>query len=227
MKFQYVHPWNLTPREAVALQEELRERLRLTGQLDMDGLSLVAGADVSFHRVTNAVFAAVVVLSYPQLDVVEVATAITKADFPYVPGLLAFREGPALEAAFDSLRNVPQAVLFDGHGIAHPRGMGIACHFGLILGCPTVGVAKSLLVGRGEDPGPEPGDASPLEYKGKVVGIQLRTRRRVKPVYVSVGHGLDLDAAKDLVLHCLKGYRLPEPTRLAHIESNRLRLEHA
>ncbi|MEW6725910.1 deoxyribonuclease V [Desulforudis sp. 1088] len=226
MKFQYVHPWSLAPREAVALQDELRGRLRLTGKLAMDDLSLVAGADVSFHRATNTVFAAVVVLSYPRLETVEMATAVREADFPYVPGLLAFREGPALEEAFASLRNVPRAVLFDGHGIAHPRGMGIACHFGLILGCPTVGVAKSLLVGGGEDPGPEPGDSSPLEYKGKVVGILLRTRRRVKPVYVSVGYGLDLDAAKDLVLRCLKGYRLPEPTRLAHIESNRLRLEH-
>ncbi|MDI6710883.1 MAG: deoxyribonuclease V [Thermoanaerobacterales bacterium] len=215
--------WPETVAEARALQEALRSRLVVGGAPDLDSVGLVAGADVSFSRVANRVYAAVVVLTYPGLAEVDVATAEGDATFPYVPGFLVYREGPVLERAFAALSRMPDVVLFDGHGLAHPRRLGIASHFGILLDRPTVGVAKSRLVGEFEDPGPEPGDTAPLIDRGEPVGCVLRTKRGVRPVFVSVGHRIGLEQAVDLALSCCRGYRLPEPTRLAHLRSNACR----
>lgn len=212
--------WPQTVAEARELQEAMRSRLVVGGTLDLNSVGLVAGADVSFSRAANRVYAAVVVLSYPDLARVETATAEGEATFPYVPGLLVYREGPVLERAFSALSRMPDVILFDGHGLAHPRRLGIASHFGILLDRPTVGVAKSRLVGEFEEPGPEPGDTAPLTDKGEAVGCVLRTKRGVHPVFISAGHRIGLEQAVDLALSCCRGYRLPEPTRLAHLASN-------
>jgi len=209
-----------TVAEARALQEAMRPRLVAGGALDLDRIRLVAGADVSFSRAAGRVYAAVVVLSYPDLTEVETAVAEGEPGFPYVPGFLVFREGPVLERAFAVLDAEPDVILFDGHGLAHPRRLGIASHFGILLDRPAVGVAKSRLVGEFEEPGPEPGDTAPLTDGGETVGCVLRTKRNVRPVFVSVGHRIGLEQAVALTLSCCRGYRLPEPTRLAHIRSN-------
>lgn len=212
----------MTPQQARLLQEELRAGLILAGGPEED-VGLVGGADVSFNRHNNKLYAAVVVLSYPRLEFVEVGTAVMTAAFPYIPGLLAFREGPAFDAAWARLRHRPQVVLFDGHGIAHPRGLGIAAHIGVLYDMPTIGVAKRKLVGRYDPPGPQPGDFTPLEYGGTQIGVALRTKKRAKPVFVSPGHRFGFTEAVDFVLTCCRGYKLPEPTRLAHLEANKLR----
>jgi deoxyribonuclease V len=160
--------------------------------------------------------AAVVLLSYPELETIEIARAEKPLVFPYVPGLLSFREGPAVLAAFEKLSRMPDLVMFDGQGIAHPRRLGIAAHMGVLLDLPSLGVAKSILTGHGPDPGPNPGDWSPLTHRGEVVGAALRTKLKVKPVYISLGHRLDLPLALHWVMAVCRGYRLPEPTRRAH-----------
>lgn len=216
--------WPTTTGEARVIQEAMRQKLVTDGTLDPAGLSLVAGCDVSFSRAANRVYAAVVVLSYPELREVEVGLAEDTAKFPYVPGFLIYREGPVLERAFAALTREPDVILFDGHGMAHPRRFGIASHFGVLLDRPTIGVGKSRFVGEFTEPGPEPGDASPLIDHGEVIGCVLRTKRRVRPVFVSIGHRINLETAVDLVQRCCRGYRLPEPTRLAHLHANALRL---
>lgn len=178
---------------------------------------------MSLSRTANRLFAAVVVMSFPELAVEEMATAVGPIDFPYVPGLLSFREGPVLLAALERLSAAPGVIMFDGQGLAHPRGLGIASHLGLFLERPTLGVAKKLLTGEYIPPGPEPGDASPLMQQQQQIGTVLRTKHRVKPVFVSPGHLIDFDTATRLVLACCRGYRLPEPTRRAHLIANRLR----
>jgi len=184
---------------------------------------LVAGADISYDRGSDRFFAAVVVLELPGLAVVEQATLEGKSPFPYVPGLLSFREGPLVLRAFRRLRRRPDLALFDGHGIAHMRGFGIASHLGVLLGIPSIGCAKSRLVGEHAEPGPEPGDRVALLYEGRRVGAVVRTRRGVKPIYVSQGHLISLAAAVRWTLRCCAGYRVPEPTRQAHLLANRLR----
>jgi deoxyribonuclease V len=185
----------------------------------------VAGADLSYARRSARFFAAVVVLEVPSLEVVEEVTLSGEGRFPYIPGMLSFREGPLLMRAFRRLRRKPDLAVFDGHGIAHMRGIGIASHLGLLLDLPSIGCAKRRLVGTHGEPGPERGARAPLVYEGKTVGTVLRTRRNVKPVYVSIGHKIGLAAAAKWVLRTSRGYRLPEPTRRAHLLSNRARLE--
>ena len=184
---------------------------------------LVAGADVSYEIGDDLFHAAVVVLRLPQLDVVEIARSTGRARFPYIPGYLSFRESPIVLAAVRRLRCAPDLMLCDGQGIAHPRGFGLACHLGLLIGVPTIGCAKTLLVGAHEEPGRPAGSAAPLRYRGRCVGAALRTRAGVRPIYVSPGHMMSLQAACRLTLQCTAGYRIPEPTRLAHIEVNRMR----
>jgi deoxyribonuclease V len=164
-----------------------------------------------------------VVLSFPDLSVVEVRGYEARLTFPYVPGLLAFREIPPVVGALREVRSEVDAVIFDAHGRAHPRGMGLASHLGLFLDVPSVGCAKSRLVGQHEEPGPEKGDAADLVYRKEVIGKVVRTRPRVSPVYVSVGNRIDLASSVDLVLGCCTRYRLPETTRQAHNAANRLR----
>jgi deoxyribonuclease V len=181
----------------------------------------VAGADVSTQGERG--YATVTVLSFPGLSVVEVRGFEAPLEFPYVPGLLAFREIPLVVGALEQIESNVEAVILDGHGLAHPRGLGIASHLGLFLDVPTVGCAKSRLVGEHEEPGREKGSVTDLIYRKKVVGRVVRTRTGVSPVYVSVGNRIDLDSAVELVLACCTKYRLPETTRQAHNAANKLR----
>jgi len=213
MQIPDLQDWDLTPADARALQADLAARLRRR-PLPAEP-RLVAGADMAFDRPTDRAFASVLVLELPGMDVVEEAHVVAPIAFPYVPGLLTFREGPALVRAFRRLNSRPDAVIFDGQGIAHPLRAGLAAHMGLWLGLPTVGCAKSRLLGEHDEPGPRKGQWTPLTDAGQTIGCVLRTRDRVRPVFVSPGHLSDVDSARELVLHCCTRYRLPEPTRLA------------
>lgn len=206
-------PDELTPAVARVLQERLRTQVIREGRLD--AVRWVAGVDVAFPAQGAISRGAAVLLSFPQLVPVAGSVAELPTRFPYVPGLLSFRELPALLAALAGLPEQPDVILVDGQGVAHPRGFGVACHLGVTLDCPTIGVAKSVLCGSYEDPAPERGSQSPLVHKGEVIGAVLRTRERVRPVIVSCGHRVGLPEAVALVRACTRGYRLPEPTRLA------------
>ncbi|HEY7746266.1 MAG TPA: deoxyribonuclease V [Desulfuromonadales bacterium] len=219
-----LHDWSMNFREAVALQRELAGRVLLADCLPRP-LQTVAGVDVSYEKHGDLFFAAVVVLSFPELEPVEEAFAAGRVTFPYIPGLLSFRELPVVLDAFRSLRTIPDAILVDGQGIAHPRRLGIASHLGLWVDLPTVGCAKSRLCGEHPSPGGRRGDQVPLTLDGERIGTVLTTRDRVKPLYVSPGHKTDVAAAAELVLASSRRYRMPEPTRLAHLLTNKLRRE--
>jgi deoxyribonuclease V len=219
--YERIHDWELTPEQAVTLQKELRGRVQLRPLAR--AARTVAGADISFDLGSETVYAGVVVLALPGLELVEEAGVTSRARFPYVPGLLSFREAPALLEAWAQLRCEPDVVMLDGQGIAHPRRIGIASHLGLFLQRPTLGCAKSRLVGRFVEPGPERGDRSPMLDRGEQVGVALRSKRRTQPIYVSPGHLLDMEGAVELALACGGGYRVPEPTRRAHLFVNALR----
>ena len=197
--------------------------LRLTAEppLDLGQVRYVAGTDVSTGG--DTAYATVVVLSFPDLSLVEVQGFEAPLAFPYVPGLLSFREIPPVAGALEKVQTPVDAVIFDAQGLAHPRRMGLASHMGLFLDVPTVGCAKSRLVGEYEEPGAEKGETTDLVHRGEVVGRVVRTRTSVSPVFVSVGNGLDLDSAVELVLACCTKYRLPETTRHAHKTANDLR----
>ena len=209
-----MHSWDVTPEEAVALQEHLRGRVLATDALPLDAIRTVAGIDVSYRDVGRA---AVVVLTLPDLTVVDQTVAERVVDFPYVPGLLSFRELPVVLDALDRLRVQPDVLMCDGYGYAHPRRLGLASHLGVYLDRPTLGCAKSRFIGTYTDPGPQLGDQSPLFDAGETVGMVVRTRAGTKPIYVSLGHRLSLATAVALTLRCSAGYRVPEPTRLADI----------
>lgn len=207
-----LHRWDVSPEEAIAIQHSLAGKVSLVP--DLGEVRLVAGVDMSAKEVARA---AVVLLSYPELELLEVARAEKPLSFPYVPGLLSFREGPAIIAAFEKLTRLPDLVFFDGQGIAHPRKVGIASHMGVLFDLPTIGVAKSPLAVRGEEPGPEPGSQAPWHNrKGELLAAALRTKARSKPLYISPGHKIDLPTAVEYVVASTRGYRLPEPTRQAH-----------
>ncbi len=207
------HPWSVDPKRAIAIQRRLADRVVRDGEVLP--LNLVAGTDLAFTPDGSACVAGVVVWDVSAGEVVEERIARTPLRFPYVPGLLSFREAPAIIAALRKLRCEPDAFLFDGQGIAHPRRFGLACHVGVILDRPSVGCAKSVLVGTCQEPGPARGCATPLIHDGEQIGMAIRTRDRVKPVYISIGHRVSLDAAAHIAVRCCAGYRLPEPTRLA------------
>jgi len=213
MRIQNLHAWNVSPREAIAIQDRLRGQVRVQGRLAE--VRYIAGADVSWERAGGMGFAGVIVFEFPSLREVERVSCRGEATFPYVPGLLSFREGPLLLEAFKRLETEPDLVFFDGQGIAHPRRFGIASHMGVLLAKPAIGCAKSRLVGAHRDPGPRRGSRAALRDKGEVIGAVLRTRDEVRPVYVSVGHGLSLQEAVRLTLRCSDGCRIPRPTRLA------------
>jgi deoxyribonuclease V len=208
------HRWDLSPSEAIALQKSLAAQIDTQSPINIVDLKLVAGVDVSVKN--NISRAAIVVLSFPELERVEAVTAQMPTPFPYISGLLSFREGAVILAARQKLKSTPDAFLFDGMGIMHPRRIGIASHVGLWFGAPTVGVGKTKLLGEFEEPGIERGAFSALTYKGDYLGDVLRTRTKVKPVFVSVGHMATTASARDLVLQCTTRYRLPEPIRAAH-----------
>ena len=215
-----LHPWRVSYRQAVAIQESLSERLRL--EPFRGPVTLVAGADVGYSRASHRMCAAVVLVSLPSLKTVETARAVSRARFPYIPGLFTFREVPPLLKAFRRLKARPDALLFDGHGLAHPRRFGLACHAGLLLQTPSVGCAKSRLVGTHGAVGAPRGSAADLLLDGATVGAVLRTRPGVKPVYVSPGYLVDLPSAVALVLATTGRFRIPEPLRLAHQATARM-----
>lgn len=220
-RYEKLHEWTLKQREAVELQKGLRQRVRLEPLKKR--IETIAGTDISFNKFSTTVYAGIVVLRLPSLEVIEEVGVVSETTFPYVPGLLSFRETPSVLEAWARLRTEPDAVMFDGQGIAHPRRVGIASHVGLLIERPTLGCAKSVLVGKYEEPPPERGAWTPLVDKGEVVGAALRTKANVQPIFVSPGHLIDLPGAIELTLRCDGGYRQPEPTRRAHHLVNALR----
>lgn len=199
--------------EAVATQKALRERIDLTNRFG--DIRTIAGVDVGYDINLNHSRAAVALLAFPSLELLEVRIASVPTGFAYVPGLLSFREIPAILEALAQLSAPPDLLMVDGQGVAHPRRLGIAAHLGLVTDLPSIGVAKSRLVGTHDEPGPNRGDTAPLFHHADLIGVVLRSRERVKPLYVSPGHRVDFDTAVDITMRCLTRYRLPEPTRLA------------
>lgn len=216
MKVNNLHPWNLDYEQARSIQDRLSRRVSLS-PFSLRRVEFVAGADVAVSKRLDLLVAAVVVMKFPELELVETRTAALRPPFPYVPGYLSFRELPVLSRCLVKVRTPFQVLICDGQGIAHPRRFGLAAHAGLALGTPSVGCAKSRLVGEYDEVGGHRGDYSKLSLDGKQVGSVLRTRDGVKPVFVSPGHLIDHPASRRITLRCLTRYRLPEPTRLAHM----------
>jgi deoxyribonuclease V len=225
-------PTHVTPKEAIAFQKKLREKVEITSFTKP--IRYIGGADISLNRFSDIIFAGIIVLSYPDLRVAEYATLQSKTDFPYIPGLLSFREAPAMIETWQKLKQKPDILVVDGQGIAHPRRLGIATHIGLMLDIPTIGCAKSVLYGNFEMPDVKAGSVSYLfdspkseasRYnRGEVIGAVLRTKDNVKPVIVSPGHKVSLEQSIDIMKNTTRGYRIPEPTRLAHQLVNQFRL---
>lgn len=222
MEYRELHRWDLSPSDAVAIQNELRDKIRIQ-PLDLRNVRLVAGADISYNRFSDIAHAAFVVLDLKTLKTVATGTATGRLRFPYIPGLLTFREGLPLLEAWKNLRVSPDVVVFDGQGIAHPRGLGIAAHLGLLIDRPSLGCGKSLLCGHFENLARQAGSVAPLIYREKQVGAALRTRTDVQPVYISPGYRIDLEGSLEVIRKCVSGYRIPEPTRRAHLLANELR----
>ena len=221
MKIRHLHVWDVSPQEAIQIQKQLRSRLDLT---KLSGtVRRVAGTDVSFSRKSGRIWAGVVVFSFPQLSRIEEKWIQDKVSFPYIPGLLSFRELPVLLKALKTLETDPELILCDGQGIAHPRGLGLASHLGLLVGRATIGCAKSRLVGDFSELGRQKGSYVPLWYKEQMVGAVLRTRRGVKPLFISPGNRISLDESVKIVLACCGKYRMPEPIRQAHLLVSSLR----
>lgn len=215
MRVQALHGWDVTAAQAREIQVSLARRVAT--ESGVVNPRLIAGIDISAPDAQGVGRGAVVVLHYPEFGIVEVKEAQSKIRFPYVPGLLSFREGPLILAACEKLSNVPDLILVDGQGIAHPRRFGLASHVGLLLDLPTIGCAKSILCGQHQSVEEEAGSHTELRDNGALIGAALRTKSRVKPIYVSVGHKINLASALQWVMKCCRGYRLPEPTRLAHL----------
>ena len=210
-----LHSWQVSTTQALEIQQRLATQVSKMNEVATP--RFIAGVDISAGRGEGIATGAVVVLQYPKLSVVETKIAQGKLNFPYIPGLLSFRESPLTLAACEKLTIAPDLILVDGQGIAHPRRLGLASHLGLFLNTPTIGCAKSLLCGNHEAPKTEPGSYTEIADRGEVIGAVLQTKPRVKPVYVSIGHKVDLQTAIYWVMKCCHGYRLPEPTRLAHL----------
>ena len=220
MRIKELHPWPTDYAAAVAVQRRLCERIVIK---PLPPVRLVAGADVSYDRGSDLMHAGVVVMRLPRFDIIETQTVSLATEFPYIPGLLSFREAPALLEAFRKLVCPPDAVIFDGQGIAHMRGIGLASHVGLWLGLPSIGCAKSLLVGEHGKVAAGRGRRASLRYQRSAIGSVLRTREGVRPVYVSPGHLADIQSSVRLVLQCAPKFRLPETTRAAHALVNEVR----
>lgn len=211
-KNQYRHP--ATAEEALELQQILRKQILLEPL--QSPVTYLAGADLSFNLYEEEVYAGIIILQLPQLSPVVHAVARGTAGFPYIPGFLSFREIPSLLRVWELLPIKPDAVMVDGHGIAHPRRMGIATHFGLVTGSPTLGCAKKKLVGRFDEPAPEKESVSPILHQKEVVGYAYRSKNKTNPVFISPGHGMSMDDALKITRESLGKYRIPEPTRQAH-----------
>lgn len=213
MKISQLHSWALTVNEAISIQEQLRAEVVTTDLLEP--VQYVAGVDMGFEANGTISRAAVAVLSFPELQLQESAIARRPTSFPYIPGFLSFREIPAVLDALEKISITPNLILCDGQGLAHPRRFGIACHLGIIIDLPTIGVAKSLLVGKHQEVSEQRGNWQPLIDRGETIGAVLRTRSKTKPLYISSGHKVSLPTAIDYVLRCTPKYRLPETTRVA------------
>ena len=210
------HSWDVSPQEAIQIQKEIRAKAIQYGRLGR--VRFVSGADVAFDNPSQTAFAGVVILELPELRIVETRVERSPITFPYIPGLLSFRETPPLLKAFSKIRHEPEVIFIDGHGWSHPRSAGLACHVGVLLNRPVIGCAKSVLVGSYDIPAAKRGSVSDLyNTTGHVIGAVLRTRAHVKPVFVSIGHRVGLKEAIRLTLACGKGYRIPEPTRQADL----------
>ena len=214
MRFEPLHRWDVTPAEAVQIQRELASRV--IAEDDFGRITTVAGVDVGFEQGGTVTRAAVAVLDFPALTLREQAVARLPTSFPYIPGLLSFREIPAVLKAMEGLESMPDMLLCDGQGLAHPRRFGIACHLGLWTGIPAIGVGKTRLIGHYREPADEKGAWTPLIDREECIGAALRSRRGVKPVFVSIGHRIGLHSAIAMVMACVTRYKLPETTRHAH-----------
>lgn len=214
MQIHELHEWRVSPKRAVTIQKDLQGKV-ITSD-DFGEIRHVAGVDVGFDKKSNTGKAAIVVLNFPDLTVCDQAVAEMELEFPYVPGLLSFREMPVILQALDKLGTMPDLFICDGQGIAHPRRFGIACHLGLVTDIPSIGVGKSRLIGSYGDVPPAKGGWTELYYKGEVIGVVLRTRENVHPVFVSPGHRVSLKSAIQFVMQCVTRYKLPETTRKAH-----------
>ena len=209
-----LHTWDLSPRQAIRLQDELTRRISLCPMQKRP--RFIAGLDCALSKDKRHIYAAAVVFSFPELELLETASAKGSLVFPYVPGLLSFREAPVCLKAVEKLKHTPDVFLIDGQGVAHPRRLGLASHLGLFLNTPTIGCAKSRLIGTYEEPEPEKGNFSWLYDKDEKIGAVVRTRTNVKPLFISPSHLCDIDNAIEYTLACTTKYRLPEPTRIAH-----------
>ena len=215
MKIESLHGWQVSIPQASDIQQKLAAQVSRSNEITTP--RFIAGVDISREKEQGMATGAVVILQYPELRLIETKVVHGKLDFPYIPGLLSFRESPLTLAACERLSVTPDLILVDGQGIAHPRRMGLASHLGLCLNTPTIGCAKSLLCGSHEKLNENPGSYAEVVDKGEIIGAALRTKPGTKPVYVSIGHKVDLQAAIYWVLECCRGYRIPEPTRLAHL----------
>ncbi|TET17686.1 MAG: deoxyribonuclease V [Dehalococcoidia bacterium] len=215
MKVERLHGWQVSSAQALDIQRRLAAQVSRSSEVVTP--RFIAGVDISAGNAQGVATGAVVVLQYPELRAVEAKVVSGELNFPYIPGLLSFRETPLILAACQKLTITPDLILVDGQGIAHPRRMGLASHLGLFLNSPTIGCAKSVLCGTHEMPAIEPGSYAEVVDRDETIGVALRTKLGVKPVYVSIGHKIDLQTAIHWVLKCCRGYRLPEPTRLAHL----------
>ena len=209
-----LHSWNVSVKEAIQIQELLTDRIILKKLSST--VRTIGGGDVAYPKRGNLLFGAMVVLSFPDMKILETATAEEKIPFPYIPTLLSFREGPVLIKTFNLLKIKPDVMIYDGQGIAHPRGMGLASHIGLWLNLPSIGCAKTPLLGEFISPGPSKGSYEWIKKEGNKVGAVLRTKEKVKPVFVSPGHRIDLTTSIRIILESCHGFRIPEPLRLAH-----------
>lgn len=222
MRIKNLHRWDVSTREAREIQEQLAGRVVCKGGRKTP--RIVAGADLSFAN--DLAYAGVILLTFPSLEVIGRFTRKARVRFPYIPGLLSFREAPLLLELFKTVRPAPELIFFDGQGLAHPRRLGLASHLGLFLDCPTIGCAKSRLIGTFREPGVEKGSVSDLlDDENKVIGAVVRSREGCKPIFVSVGHRIGLKTAARRTLQCATRYRIPEPTRLAHLLVKEFRLQ--
>jgi deoxyribonuclease V len=209
-----LHSWNVSSEEAIQIQEAFKDQIIL--KKTFSKVRTIGGGDAAYSKEGRLLFAAIVVLSFPEMEILDTATADGKTFFPYVPGLLSFREGPILIEAFQKLRLKPDVMIYDGQGIAHPRRMGLASHMGLWLDLPSIGCAKTPLLDGYVSPGPSRGSFEWIRRKGRKVGAVLRTKENVKPLFVSPGHRIDFLTSHQLILESCKGFRFPEPLRKAH-----------
>ncbi len=215
MKINYLHSWQVSPKQAEEIQRKLA--VQLSFKNEVLNPRFIAGVDISRQNSKGMARSAIVILNFPELIVVEIQTAEGQMSFPYIPGLLSFRESPLILAACEKVSTIPDLILVDGQGIAHPRGFGIASHLGLLLDIPTIGCAKSLLWGKHEPVDAQVGSYKEIVDQDKIIGAALRTKEGMAPIYVSIGHKVDLPAALHWVMACCRGYRIPEPIRLAHL----------